>query len=155
MINFLLRRIHDNFIHSAEVVAFCLMPNHYHLIVKILDEKIIIETILKTFISYSKAINKSYSRTGHLFEGRFRYKLIPDNNYLLHLSRYIHLNPVRAGLVNHPSKWEFSSYLNYIGYREDGFIKHQIITEQVSDYKDFVLSYTVKDYNYIKDLLIA
>ncbi len=150
---FFIRRIKENFPDCADLIAYCLMPNHFHLIVYIVSDTEFHKVIKKTFISYSKAINQSLGRMGHLFEGRYKYKLIPENNYLLHLSRYIHLNPVRAGLVDKPEKWSYSSYLSYIKKQKDGFIKNRIILDQIKDYEEFVLSYQEEQNHFVKPLL--
>jgi hypothetical protein len=68
-------------------------------------------------ISYTKAINERFDRVGSLFQGAFEAKLVETEDYLRHLSRYIHLNPVRARLCNAAEQWEFSSYRDYIGRR--------------------------------------
>lgn len=65
----------------------------------------------------SKAINKRYKRVGSLFQGRFQAIHVDKDDYLLHLSRYIHLNPVSANLIARPEEWEFSSYSEYISLR--------------------------------------
>ena len=80
----------------AEIYAFYLVPNHYHFLVRLLQDTDI-STRMKYFgISYAKAINNRYERTGHLFGGRFKIKHVNANEYLLHLSRYIHLIPLFA-----------------------------------------------------------
>src|SRR5207245_524726 len=66
------------------------------------------------FISYAKAINKMYDRTGSLFQYKFKRKVIQNNNYLLRLVPYIHQNPVRAGLCQKESQWKYSSYNNFV-----------------------------------------
>jgi REP element-mobilizing transposase RayT len=152
--HFLLNRIKENFKSAAEIIAYCFMPNHFHIIIKISDDEKFSKVVNKTFISYTKAINKAYNRSGHLFEGRYQYKLIPDNNYLLHLSRYIHLNPVKANLVNKADEWGFSSYNVFIGKTNDESIMHSIITDQIDDYESFVNSYQEDDDDYLKDLLM-
>jgi len=150
---FFLRRIRENLPGYAELVAYCLMPNHFHLIVYVVNSTDFYKALRKTFISYSKAINQSLGRTGHLFEGRYKYKLVPENNYLLHLSRYIHLNPVRAGLVDKPDKWEHSSYLAYIGKGRDDFIKKEFILEQVKNYEEFVLNFQKEQSYFVKPMM--
>lgn len=95
---------------SMEIVAYCLMPNHFHFLVR---QNIPFGTT-KFFKGvcggYVRAINNAYGRSGHLFEGKFKMKVVDTDEYLLHLSRYIHLNPVRAGMVSAPEDWEFSSF---------------------------------------------
>ena len=78
-------------------------------------------------ISYVKSYNLVYRQEGHLFQGPFQRIHITDLNYLYHLSRYIHLNPVKADLVLLPENWEYSSYQEYLGLRESGFINTETI----------------------------
>lgn len=83
--------------------------------------------MMKLSVSYTKAINKRYGRVGSLFQGPFRAVHVDRNEYLLHLSRYIHLNPVTAGLVPQPEEWEFSSYREYIGLRNGTLPEPKIV----------------------------
>ncbi len=152
--SFLLKRLKEKFTSVAELNAFCFMPNHYHLIVKILDEDNFPKAMNRIFISYTKAINKENNRSGHLFEGRYKYKLVPENNYLLHLSRYIHLNPIRAGLVTNVENWKYSSYNIFVNNKAHNFIKHEIITEQVVNYSEFVKDFQEEQNIYLKDVVI-
>lgn len=72
----------------------------------------------KLGISYTKAINKRFDRVGALFQGQFQGKLVTTQTHLLNLCIYIHANPVKDGLVAHPEEWEFSNYLEWMGWRE-------------------------------------
>ena len=83
---------------SIEVIAYCLMPNHYHFLLRQDKEHTISDLMQKTFNSYSKAFNKMYNRSGTLFEGPFKSIHVDKDNYLIHLCRYIHRNPLEAGL---------------------------------------------------------
>jgi len=113
--DFFLRKFFKYFpLNIAEIHAFCLMPNHYHFLIRIPDETDISNRMKYFGISYAKAINIRYKRTGHLFEGIFRIKRVDSNEYLIHLSRYIHLNPLFAKLVCKAEDWYFSSYQKYL-----------------------------------------
>jgi putative transposase len=101
---------------SVDVVAYCLMPNHYHFLVYLRD-KTLSDAMKSLSLAYTKAINKRFNRCGSLFQGRFQSILVSDMSYMVNLARYIHLNPVKAGLVEKPEEWEFSSYSEYAGIR--------------------------------------
>ena len=100
--------------YGASIHAWCLMNNHYHLL---------LETPLGTLSQIMRHINGAYTtyfntkrkRAGHLFQGRYKAILIEEDEYATELSRYIHLNPVRAGAVEKPEEYRWSSYNNYIG----------------------------------------
>jgi putative transposase len=137
-----------------EIVAYCLMPNHYHLLVHLKTDEL--SAIMQPFsLSYTKAINKRYTRVGSLFQGRFKAIYVDRDEYLLHLSRYIHLNPVVARLVKRPQDWEFSSCLEFIGQRNGTLPKPGIVLSQFPSpdaYRQFVESY-VEDDKRIEHLL--
>lgn len=98
----------------VEIIAYCLMPTHLHLILKQLKEKgisVFMSTILN---SYSRYFNLKHNRKGPLWESRFKNVLVETDEQLLHLTRYLHLNPVTAYLVNKPEEWTYSSYKEYL-----------------------------------------
>lgn len=121
---------------AASIVTYCLMPTHYHLIAQPHDDALSHHLQMFT-ISYTKAINTRFVRTGALFQGAFQAKRIERDEYLLHLSRYIHLNPVRAGLVERPEEWAFSSYRDYVGLRHGTLAQPAIVLDQFRDDADF------------------
>jgi putative transposase len=89
----------------------------------------------------TKAINKRYGRVGSLFQGRFQAVRVDRDEYLVHLSRYIHLNPVIAKLVEQPEDWEFSSYREYVGLRAGTLPKTDVVLSQFPSrdvYRQFV-----------------
>lgn len=95
--------------YGAACYAFCLMGNHYHLVL-ITPRGNLAAVMRQVDGCYAQASNRRHLRTGHLFEGRFRSIVVENEPYLRHLVRYVALNPVRAGLVTHPSAWAWSSY---------------------------------------------
>ncbi len=102
--------------NGTDIIAYCLMPNHYHLLVYLQTDNF--SDLMQAFSgSYTKAINKRYQRVGSIFQGRFQALHVDREEYLLHLTRYIHLNPVEANLVEKAEDWEFSSYPEYLGLR--------------------------------------
>ena len=100
------------------IIAYCLMPTHLHLILKQQSNNGISQSMRKALDSYSRFFNVRHKRKGPLWEGRFQSRLVKSDEQLLHLSRYIHLNPVTANLVEKPEEWEYSSYSEYISRRE-------------------------------------
>jgi REP element-mobilizing transposase RayT len=128
---FFLSKVESYILPKAEVHAYCLMPNHYHFILKLTSDEIS-TAMQRLAISYAKSYNLVYRQKGHLFQGPFQRILITDLNYLLHLSRYIHLNPVKAQLVRKPEEWEYSSYHEYIGLRSAGYIETEPILNLTS-----------------------
>jgi putative transposase len=96
--------------YQVEVHAFVLMTNHVHLLMTPLTEKGISQLMQALGRYYVRYINTSHNRTGTLWEGRFRSTLVDSERYFLLLSRYIELNPVRAGMVEHPAEYSWSSY---------------------------------------------
>ncbi len=99
----------------VQIIAYCLMPTHLHLTLKQLSDGGISNYMKAVLDSYSKYFNAIHKRKGPLWESRFNSVLIDSDEQLLHLSRYHHLNPVTAKLVDRPEDWEFSSYREYIG----------------------------------------
>ncbi len=102
--------IHQRF----EVLAYCLMPNHFHYFLKLkTDEKI--HTFFQRFqLAYAKYYNRKYQRTGHVFEGPFKSIALNDFKHYSFLPMYIHMNPVKAGLVSSPENWPHSNYSELI-----------------------------------------
>ena len=97
-----------------QIIAYCFMPTHLHLILKQLKENGISIFMANILNSYSRYFNTKHKRKGPLWEGRFKNILVETDEQLLHLTRYIHLNPVTAYLVNDPEKWAASSYNEYL-----------------------------------------
>jgi hypothetical protein len=96
------------------------------------------------FNSYTKAYNKRYSHTGTLFEGRYKAIRIDKHEYLLHLCRYIHANPVKHGIVSNLEQWPYSNYHEWLGRREGTlfdpiFARAHFLTTEA--YQQFVLNY--------------
>ena len=122
----------------AETIAYSLMPTHYHFLLYIKAEDFGHKVMHPFVMSYAKAVNKQEGRSGHLFQGPFQAKLVDTEAYLSHLTRYIHLNPVEAGYVEHPSEWEYSSYLEYAGLRNGTLPKMGVVLENFNDRADYV-----------------
>lgn len=120
---------------SFDLVAYCLMPNHYHFLIKQNGDVPISTFISKLFTSYSMYFNKKYNRVGTLFQDIFKSVLVDDNEQLLWLSAYIHQNPVVAGVTWDLNQWKWSSYGQYLG--GEGVSNPGIILEQFKDLKGY------------------
>ena len=98
----------------------------------------------KFLISYTKAINKRFSRVGSLFQGQFQAKPIETYSNLLNLCVYIHANPVKDGLVALPEDWIYSNYLEWLGQRNGSLVDREFIQEHFgspSEYQKLVMEY--------------
>ncbi len=112
---------------KINLIAYCLMPNHFHLMVKQFTTHAITEFMRALLNSYVRYFNKKYERVGPLFQGRYKGILIESEPYLLHLTRYIHLNPTEVGEVGPPARsdlvrYPYSSYGDYLGKRRTNWL---------------------------------
>ncbi len=102
---------------NLAVIAYCLLPNHYHFLVRQDGEHRASLLPQRIFNSYSKAYNQRYDHSGTLFEGTYRVVVVTDDHHLLELCRYIHTNPIKHGFVNDPGDWPYTNYLVWVGER--------------------------------------
>lgn len=98
----------------VQIIAYCLMPTHPHLILKQLNDNGITKYLSNILNGYTRYFNTKHKRKGPLWESEFKNVLVDSDEQLYHLSRYLHLNPVTARLVETPENWVFSSYREYI-----------------------------------------
>lgn len=139
---FLLKKINKYYIEcNISIIAYCLMPNHYHFLLRQDSDIPISKFVQSIFNSYTKAINKMYNRSGTLFENKYKSIHVSKENYLLHLCRYIHRNPLEAKLVNNLSDWKYSNYPEWIGIRKGKLFDREFMIERfgsISKYVEFV-----------------
>lgn len=156
----------------TEILCFCLMPNHFHLILKQIKEDGISKFMQKLGTSHAMYFNKKNQRSGALFEGRFKYILIEKDEYFVSLSRYIHLNPLeliapewKQKVIKHWEKankfleqYRWSSYLDYVGKKNFPSVTDRKFLldyfKGKDDYKKFVNSWIKKDIAEIESLVI-
>jgi len=141
--HFLLQRLKE-YLPSLElsIIAYCLMPNHYHFLIRQNSEQPAGLLIQKLFNSYTKAYNQLYKHSGTLFERRYQAKQITNMGHLLHLCRYIYNNPVKDGMVPHPSDWPYSNFLEWMGQREGTLVDRVFIQDHFQTperYRDFII----------------
>ena len=130
--------------YGASIIAYCLMPNHYHLLLRQETDLPLSKFVGVVFNAYVQAVNQQQERTGTLFAGRFKHIWIDRDEYLIHLCRYIHLNPVSAHLVSQPAEWAFSNYREWIGQRSEVLCDERFMQEFVpivGTYRVFVEDY--------------
>lgn len=155
----------------VEIICYVFMSNHYHLVLRQLKDGGISKFMQKLGIGYTKYFNKRYQRKGVLFQGKYKYKHIPTDEYLLHLSRYIHLNPIsfiqqgwkKKGLKNKESVFKFLiehkwHSLPFWLEEKPCLVKlnSKVVLEQFSckeNYAKFLMSWTEKDLAKIKVLM--
>lgn len=100
----------------VEIICYCLMPNHFHFLVKQLKESGISNFVGQLSNSYTKYFNTKYERVGSLLQGPFKAVTIETDEQLVHVSRYIHLNPIASGLVKNLEEYQWFSYPEYINH---------------------------------------
>ena len=132
---------------QVRMIAYCLMPNHYHFLLRSEANDSISRFIQTLFNSYVQAFNQQQGRTGTLFQGRAKHIEVDSDAYIIYLARYIHLNPVMAHLVSSPDDWPYSNYLEWIDKRPGTLVDRELIGRFFSntgDYQHFVNS-TIDD----------
>jgi REP element-mobilizing transposase RayT len=100
--------------HRWECHAYCLMGNHFHLVVRTPDANVA-DGMCRLNGGYARSFNKRHGRSGHLFARRYHAELVQTDGHLLEVVRYVALNPVRAGLCTRPEEWRWSSYGALVG----------------------------------------
>jgi len=135
-----LRESNDNLV---QIIAYCIMPTHFHLVVKQLKNKGITKFVGNILNSYSRYFNLKRKRKGPLWVGPFKNVRVQSDDQLLHLTRYIHLNPVTATIVSHPEEWKASSYGEYISSLRDDW--------KICDYKGILEIEPSKYRTFVRD----
>lgn len=127
-----LRILEDTIIYYSylnyQILTYCLMSNHVHLLIKTDSEP------LKRFMArlnsmYTKYFNKKYGYIGHLFQSKYFSEIIKDDAHLLQVSKYVHLNPVKAKIVEEPDQYKWSSYLMITGKIKPELVNIDIVLD--------------------------
>ncbi|MEA3295629.1 MAG: transposase [Patescibacteria group bacterium] len=165
---YFLRKYKKNISPIFETLCYCLIPNHYHFLIKVKKQETIFnyqkrkgkkyknneieinsfiqQQIANFHISYAKAFNQLYKRRGSLFQSKPKAKEISDTNYLLQVSRYIHRNPLKHGVVKNIKDWKYSSYLDYADLRNGLIPNKEFLVSHFSSIKEF-LDFTEMEFN--------
>jgi len=126
---------------TVQIIGYCFMPTHIHLLIKQLTENGISHFMSNILNGYTRYFNTIHKRKGPLWESRFKSVLVSADEQLLHVTRYVHLNPVTAKLTNRLEGWTFSSYKEYLGQVKDNLTICQfdnILEVKPSLYRKFV-----------------
>lgn len=125
---------------SFDLICYCLMINHFHLLIQQKKDVNISELVSKVCTSYSKYFNKKYDRVGSLFQDQFKAVLIESNAQLLYLSYYIHQNPLKAGIVKDLYAYPYSSFLDFAGVRDGTLCKRGLVEGQFRNQQEYLKS---------------
>lgn len=115
------------------IVAYCLMPNHFHFAIKV-DDIQLSRIMQRALTTYVLAFNTRHDREGHLFQARYKSILCLSDRYLMALIRYIHRNPVRAGLTLSPNDWPWSSHRHYLGSEKSPLVDAESLFGRASGF---------------------
>lgn len=151
-----------NYTDEIELLTYCLMPNHFHFLVKQTNKNSLEGFMRALMTRYSMYFNRRYDRVGSLFQGRYKAALVTDEIYLLHLSRYIHLNP---GEYTNDLESAHSSYSEFLGRRNTPWIKPELILsyfnkkvgiefKKINSYKGFVEKYLLDSSTLLGNLVL-
>lgn len=125
--------------YKISIICYCLMPTHFHIFLKQLTDQHKISKFTADLLnSYTKAYNKRYNRTGVLFQGKTKNKPITDVKYYFDIFYYIIMNPVKAGLVNIATDWEYSCAKDYFGLRKGKIADQNEILSQFKSKEEFL-----------------
>lgn len=134
--------------NNFRIFAFCLMPNHFHLLIEQVGDIPISKLISKLCTSYAMYINKKYKRVGHVFQDCFKAVLMKNHPQFIWTPCYIHMNPVKDKLVKHPKDYQWSSYNDYASNRNLPVVSKEFLLETFGNVKNFIeqtLNFNVKD----------
>ncbi len=140
-----------NLSNEIDLISYCLMPNHFHLLLKQYTKMAFPKLVKQITNAYTEYFNKKYKRTGSLMQGTFKSVKVNTDEQLLHLSRYIHLNPLISGLIKNLGDYSWSSYKDLVSNNQKSLCKNEVLVNLIgsaSNYEQFV-----KDQiNYAKEL---
>lgn len=157
--HYFLEKLSKYIIPIANIYAYSLLPNHFHLLLRFKERNENLENVhqglMKPFSNmlnaYAKAYNKKYNRRGSLFMDFLKRKKVEDEKYLLKLVHYIHNNPVNHGLVDSIEKWDYSSYRSYLDLSKSSKLERNDILEYFDLIEDFVLFHkSIVEYDFLE-----
>jgi len=129
----------------VSILAYCIMPDHYHFLIRQDSDIEVYKLFNYVFIRYALYYNKKYKRKGPIFRSPLQHKIVDNELYLIQLCKYIHMNPVRKGIVANPEQWAYSNYLECINERDGKLLAVDIHKKYFSSperYARYVSSYS-------------
>lgn len=137
--------------NHIDILHYCIMNNHVHLIVRLNSRSLISKFMKQVNLSYSIYYRKNHDYCGHVWQGRFKSNLVDTDIYLMRCGKYIELNPSRAGLVEDPARYLYSSYNFYVNGQPDPVLSFNPVYLELSTcpetrrirYKEFVLDHNI------------
>lgn len=149
----ILKRYKEKF--GFKIFAYCLMTNHIHLLIKTSEQRTISDIIKAITIAHTRRHHYQYQTSGHVWQGRFKSPIVSNDEYFLTLMRYIEQNPIRAGIVDHPEKYLFSSYHENTVAEASGLVDREdnpvfsglgsTAADCVQRYREFVITLLEED----------
>lgn len=134
---YFLRKTRTELLPFADILAYCLMPNHYHFLIRLKDhENADVSKFARKIgtlqSSYTRAIQKERDLRGSLFQQKAKAKLLEDEYQLFICFHYIHQNPLKAGLIKTLGEWPYNSFLDYAGMREGTLINQEVAYKYIT-----------------------
>ncbi len=154
--SYFLKLIKKHILEVSDILAYCLLKNHFHLLVKTkpnIESKKISQHFSNLFNAYAKAINKKYNRTGSLFKDRFSRIKISNEDYLKFLIIYIHTNPVHHNFIDNFSKYKHSSYSSLISTKPT-LLNRDFVISLFDDVTNFKFVHNKKQLTIIEELVL-
>lgn len=148
-----LKQLKRNLSQEVKLLAYCLMPNHFHLLLKQESERGMTKLMRAVCTNYVMYFNKRYEREGPLFQSVYKAVLITRDDYLLHLSRYIHLNPfdLEKRDFNKLIDYSYSSYADYLGKRKTNWLETKEILNYFESEPESELNSIFSYQNFVED----
>jgi len=129
---------------NLTIISYCIMNNHAHILIHVDDIEQLTQFMKKLNTTYAVYYNKEQERVGYVFRNRYKSKMIYNRDYLRKCIKYIHMNPVKAGIVEQESKYRYSSYNQYIS--KTGIVTERLIEDIFESKENYLKKFLAIDY---------
>jgi putative transposase len=144
------RDLYGKYYEKIKLLAFCLMPNHFHLLIKQTEKDNIKKFTQSLFTRYTMYFNRKYKRIGGLFQSTYKATNVIDKEHLLYVSKYIHRNPIEIIQLKNLSD-AYSSYSDYLGYTNTLWLDKTIIQDEFNK-SSYIKYHNIKNYKYFVEV---